>query len=317
MKCKFGLVILVCAFAVANLRCTVLADEASRYPRLGVYDPHRLLKDEKSIAIEHTFVYWQRFSPEQYQTFAKSAAERSREVMVTVEPWTRADNWTRGRETLLDDIINGGFDKEIGSVCRAVGASGSPVMVTWGHEMDEQEGRYPWANQNPEKYKKAFHYFVDHCRPLAPHARFGWTPKGEETLGAYYPSDDYVDFIGLKLFDLQAWNQDHQDWRSFEDKFDALHKQVASFGKPIVLAEFGVEGDDGFRQAALECALERIGAFDHLEAIVYFNDRETWRWPRQYGHPDWRIASGEFFECRPQYISTLMAPMSGLFSPVE
>ncbi|RDI50227.1 glycoside hydrolase family 26 protein [Microvirga subterranea] len=306
MRLEFSLVALACVLAAANMEwSSAQADGAPGLPKLGVYDPHRLLKDEKNIGIEHTFVYWQQFDPEQYRAFAAGAARRSRDIMVTVEPWTRADNWKDGHSTLLSDVLSGGFDKEIKTVCQAIGASKVPSMVSWGHEMDETEGRFPWANQDPETYQKAYRYFVDQCRPLAPNARFGWTPKGEQNLGAYYPGDTYVEFVGLTLFDVQAWNRDHGDRRTFEEKFSALHTRVAGYGKPIVLAEFGVEGDDDYREAWLSCAQERIGKFANMEAIVYFNARETWRWPKSYGQPDWRITDGDFFRCKPKAVSAL------------
>jgi beta-mannanase len=315
MRLEFSLVALACLLVSANVQWTAQADGAPPHPKLGVYDPHRLLKDENNIAIEHTFLYWQHFDPEQYRTFAASAGRRGRQVMVTVEPWTRAENWKDGRATLLTEILDGGFDKEIRSVCQAIGASENPVMVSWGHEMDETEGRFPWANQDADQYQKAYRYFVDQCRPLASNARFGWTPKGEENLGVYYPGDGYVDFVGLTLFDVQAWNRDHGDRRSFEEKFGALHARVAAYGKPIVLAEFGVEGDDAYKEAWLACAQERIGKFANVEALVYFNDRETWRWPKPYGQPDWRIADADFFQCRPKALSALTPETVGLPAP--
>jgi beta-mannanase len=305
MKLELGLVALACVLLSANVQWSAQADGASAHPKLGAYDPHHLLKDERGISIEHTFIYWQEFDSGQFKTFASSAMQRGRQLMVTVEPWTRAANWKDGRESLLSDVLQGAFDNEIKSICHAIGAAAGPVMVSWGHEMDEQEGRYPWANQEPEKYKSAYRYFVDQCRPHAPNARFGWTPKGEETMGVYYPGDTYVDFIGLTLFDVQDWNREHRDRRSFEEKFGALHAHVVGYGKPIVLAEFGVKGDDEYRETWLSCAQERLAKFERVEALVYFNDRETWRWPKPYGHPDWRIKSSDILQCRPRVMSAL------------
>jgi endoglucanase len=305
MKLELGLVALACVLLSANVQWSAQADGAPAHPKLGAYDPHHILKDERDISIEHTFVYWQVFDSDQFKTFAANAVQRGRQIMVTIEPWTRAPNWKDGRESLLSDVLNGAFDKEIKSICHAIGTTAAPVTVSWGHEMDEQEGRYPWANHEPETYKSAYRYFVDQCKPHAPNARFGWTPKGEETMGAYYPGDTYVDFVGLTLFDVQAWNRDHQDWRSFEEKFGSLHSRVVDYGKPIVLAEFGVKGDDEYHEAWLSCAQQRLGKFDRVEAIVYFNDRETWRWPKPYGQPDWRIANSDVFRCRPREISAL------------
>jgi beta-mannanase len=311
MRVELGVVALACALMAANVQRSAYADRAPDLPKLGAYDPHGLLRNDRDMSIEHVFLYWQAFRADEFQLVAADAADRGRQLMVTVEPWTRAANWTDGRETHLSDILGGGFDGEIDAICGAVGATGRPVMVSWGHEMDEREGRFPWANHDPETYQTAYRYFVDKCRALAPNARFGWTPKGEATLGAYYPGDGYVDFIGLTLFDVEAWNRDHRDWRRLEDKFGTLHSQVAGYDKPVVLAEFGSEGGDAYREGWLACARERIAKFKNVAALVYFNARETWRWPEPYGLPDWRLADGRYFRCDRREAAAPAAPAGG------
>ena len=297
MRVELGVVALACALVAANVHRSAYADKGPDLPKLGAYDPHGLLRNERDVSIEHVFLYWQAFRPDEFQLVAADATDRGRQLMVTLEPWTRAANWTDGRETHLDNILGGGFDGEINAICGQIGAVKRPVMLSWGHEMDEMEGRFPWANHDPEKYQTAYRYFVDKCRPLAPNARFGWTPKGEQTMTAYYPGDTYVDFVGLTLFDHQAWNRDHKDFRPLDDRFGALHDQVSGFDKPVMLVEFGTAGDDAYRGEWLACARERLAKFKKVEGLVYFNARETWRWPEPYGLPDWRLTDGRHFRC--------------------
>ncbi len=303
MRLEIGLAALACILFASNIQRGAQADSSSAVPKLGVYDPHKLLRDDANISLEHTFLYWQNFKPEEYRSFTHDAARRGRQVIVTVEPWTRAQNWKDGSETLLSDVIRGEFDREISAICHEIGASNPPVMVSWGHEMDETQGRFPWANKDPQIFQRAYRHFVDQCRPLAPEARFGWTPKGEATLASYYPGDAYVDFIGLTLFDLEAWNIQQNDPRTFVDKFGALHGQVVDYGKPIVLVEFGVAGTASYEEKVLSCAREKLRKFRHVEALVYFNDRETWHWPEPHKQPDWRIADSRRFECQREFTS--------------
>jgi hypothetical protein len=61
MKLELGLVAFACVLLSANVQWSAQADGASTHPKLGAYDPHHLLKDERSISIEHTFVYWHEF----------------------------------------------------------------------------------------------------------------------------------------------------------------------------------------------------------------------------------------------------------------
>ncbi|WP_052002670.1 glycosyl hydrolase [Microvirga sp. BSC39] len=303
MRLEIGLAALACLLFASNMQRSAQADSASTAPRLGVYDPHKLLRDDERFSLEHTFLYWQNFKPEEYRTLASDAARRGRQVIVTVEPWTRAPNWKDGSETLLTDVIAGEFDREISAICHEIGASGAPVMVSWGHEMDETQGRFPWANKDPELFQKAYRHFVNQCRPHAPEARFGWTPKGEATLASYYPGDAYVDFIGLTLFDLEAWNIEQNDHRTFADKFGALHGQVVNYGKPIVLVEFGVSGTESYEETWLSCAQEKLRRFPQVEALVYFNDQETWHWPEPHKQPDWRITDSRKLGCKREFSS--------------
>src|SRR5690349_2779219 len=126
MKLELGLVVLTCVILSASVQRGAQADGASNRRRLGAYDPHDLLKDERVISREHTFVYWQEFDPAQFKTFASNVMQRGRQLMVTVEPWTRAVNWKDGREALLSDVLKGSFDKEIRSICQAVGTAAGP-----------------------------------------------------------------------------------------------------------------------------------------------------------------------------------------------
>lgn len=316
MKFEFGLVVLACALTAANVMPESGTPRPSDLPKLGVYDPNGLMKKDKRVSIEHVFVDWQTFQPAEFRRIAAAAADGGRDLLVTVEPWTRAANRRDGRETLLANINSGTFDREIATICREIGAAETPVMVSWGHEMDEVEGRFPWANQDPELYKSAYRRFVDGCRTHAPTVRFGWTPKGEETLGAYYPGSQHVDFVGLTLFDSQAWNRDHGEESTFQERFGALHRRVAGYGKPVILAEFGVEGDELYREQALSCVREQLRKFSGVEAVVYFNDQETWSWPAPYGRPDWRVASGRVFQCEDTPASGATGAQAQSDSPV-
>ena len=48
--------------------------------------------------------------------------------------------------------------------------------------MDDDSGRYPWANRQPEQYIATYQYFVDHCRKFAPEARYVWSPQAKRAV---------------------------------------------------------------------------------------------------------------------------------------
>ncbi|EIM29981.1 glycoside hydrolase family 26 protein [Microvirga lotononidis] len=281
--------------AAAGLGLTAIGG-ASLLPRpkpirFGVYDPGRAFANAGNISIEHVFVHWQVFRPDEFRALARYVREQHRQLMVTVEPWTRAENWTDGGDALAYEIIAGKFDREITTICQEFGADGTPVLVRWGHEMDDQSGRYPWADRRPEEYIAAYRYFVDRCRAAAPTARFIWSPKGMPHLARYYPGDAFVDYVGLGLYGYRAWDiHQYGAPQTYQQALETLHERVERFGKPIIVAEVGVSGNTAYRRQWLDSLTKRDGNFLDVEAVVYFNALEPHRWPAPFGSPDWRIS---------------------------
>lgn len=269
---------------------------------LGVYDPHREFAGESDVDIEHIFVYWQALDVQDLKGRLAYARKRDRAMIVTVEPYTKAANWRDGGERLFGDITAGRFDKQIDTVCGAMGDFGGRLLVRWGHEMEDATGRYPWARKDSEGYKSAYRYFVDACRRHVPDAAFVWSPKGEKNLARYYPGDAHVDYVGLAVWGLQAMDRDYFGGRrDFRQTFREKYDRVAGFGKPVLIAELGVSGDAAYRRdwfGSLYDTVSRRREFGLLQGVVYFNDKEPHQWPLGYGAPDWRIKSGWFANAR-------------------
>ncbi|WP_201839012.1 glycoside hydrolase family 26 protein [Microvirga zambiensis] len=259
--------------------------------RFGVYDPGRAFANAGNISIEHVFVHWQVFKPDEFRSLARYAREQRRQLMVTVEPWTRAENWTDGGNALAYEIIAGKFDHEITTICQEFVDAEAPVLVRWGHEMDDQSGRYPWANRRPEEYISAYRYFVDRCRASAPTARFIWSPKGMPHLARYYPGDSFVDYVGLGLYGYRAWDiHQYGAAQTYQQALETLHGRIERFGKPIIVAEVGVSGNTTYRRQWLDSLTRRDARFPDVDAVVYFNAPEPHHWPPPFGSPDWRIS---------------------------
>jgi beta-mannanase len=264
---------------------------------LGAYDPHDLLRESDRSHIEHVFVYWQAVDEPMLAAKMRLAKMKGRMLMVTVEPYTKAANWRDGGSHLFADIVNGGFDQEIAAVCGAVANHQGAYWIRWGHEMEQPTDRYPWARGDAQGYIAAYRYFVDECRRIAPRARFVWSPKGEGALPAYYPGDDYVDLIGVSVWGLERWDRERYGRpRTFAEAFDEKYRRVEKFGKPVIIAEFGVAGRKRYRQDWIsEISALSTGPrpFPLLSGIVYFYDKEPHYWPGGHGSPDWRAAAAE------------------------
>lgn len=262
-------------------------------PKIGVYDPHAAFAETGGIDLEHVFVYWQALDRPAFEAGMERARAQGRALMVTVEPYTRAPDWRAGGENLFSDIVRGEFAHEIETICGALGEFPNPVLIRWGHEMENPTGRYPWARHDASGYRAAFRHVVDACRRHAPDAAFVWSPIGEPNLGDYWPGDAHVDLVGVSLWGLQAYDRRFFGGdRDFPATFTEKYDRVAGFGKPVIIAELGVSGDARYRERWLRSLHETIGAgqrFGRLAAIVLFNDREPHHWPLGLGSPDWRV----------------------------
>jgi beta-mannanase len=102
-----------------------------------------------------------------------------------------------------------------------------------------------------------------------------------------------VDFIGLPIFGLQQFDQDHfgRD-RSFSEVLQRKYDLVSAFHPPVVVVELGYEGDLNYVRDWAESVAIPHPAFPKLVGVVYFNDKEVYPWPDGYGYPDWRVVRG-------------------------
>lgn len=258
----------------------------------GAYDPHGDYANDPNSKIEHLFLPWEDVDLGSLAMADVYALERGRSLLITVEPWSWARDWRVAPDDLLRGILAGRYDSNMTAVCSAAAKLKSPVTIRWAQEMDDKTGQFTWSYWKPEDYIKAYRHVVDVCRKDLPSAQYMWSPKGDEDLKAFYPGDDYVDTIGLSVFGYQPYDEltVGRD-TTFVERTKPGYDLAKDFGKPIVIAELGYEGKDDYVRAwALE-ANQPHDEFPDLTAVVYFNDREVYPWPRNVGRPDWRVAN--------------------------
>lgn len=260
----------------------------------GVYDPNGDYSDVDGISIEHLFLPWEDVFLPSLAEAESYAAERGRSLLVTIEPWT----WTRDERNspvvLQAGIAAGTYDDTMRTVCTALGSLERPVTIRWAQEMDDDTGQFIWAGWEPSAYVAAYRRMIDICRDAAPDARFMWSPLGFEDMAEYYPGDDYVDIVGLSVFSLGPWEkQILGEELSFDDIFAPRYERALQFGKPIMVAELGYVGD-AEHIAMWDADVRTKGEqYPELVAVVYFNQREVYPWPDDFGLPDWRRTANE------------------------
>jgi len=199
----------------------------------------------------------------------------------------------------LDEILAGNWDSYLQTFGQSVNQFGHPVMLRFGHEFNGDW--YPWSYDNGNlngniasaaKWVQAYKYVHDKVVAAgATNAIWLWSPnagnggKNAQDITAYYPGDNYVDWIAVDGYNWgtsQSWSS----WQSFSDVFGSVYtKLVANYpGKPIMLGEFGSSStgetaghdkvtwiNDLFTQLKTN--------FPHIKAFTWFNvNKETdWR----------------------------------------
>ena len=260
--------------------------------KFGVYDPEGSFSDRGNVAIEHLFLPWEDVELETMYQADDYARARGRTLLVTVEPWTWSRDERNTPEFLKAGILSGSYDQNMVLICQILNELKSPVTVRWGHEMDDKTGQFIWSGWAPRTYITAYRRMIDVCREHAPQAKFMWSPFGEKNLKSYYPGDNYVDIVGLTVFGLQRYDNDkfgHD--RTFAEILQPGYELADDFGKPICVAELGYVGDSAYVNKWNQMVSSKDPRFPDLVCNVYFNQKEVYPWPENYGLPDWRVES--------------------------
>jgi len=258
----------------------------------GAYDPHGDFSSERRASIEHIFMPWEDVDLADLQLADAYALERGRTLLITVEPWSWSVDFRIDPAILLDGILAGRYDANITAICSSASGLKSPVNIRWGQEMEDSSGYFPWARWAPKDFIAAYQRFVTECRKHLPDAKYVWSPKGGKTLADYYPGDEYVDEIGLSVFGYQPYdNAAFGGERTFAQALEPGYRLAEGFGKPIIVAELGYEGDLDYVTRWAQAVATRHSEFPRLTTVVYFNTRETHPWPLNMGRPNWRIGS--------------------------
>ncbi len=181
----------------------------------------------------------------------------------------------------LRDIVAGTYDAYVRKWARAARQVKSPIILRWGHEMNDPY-RYPWGPQNNDI--KEFVAAYRHVHSLfeeekARNVLWAWSPHpAYGHFREYYPGDSVVDFVAVGTLNygtVASWSR----WWSFDQIFGAYYPGLSAFGKPIILSEFNSLSVGGSRSKWFADAMTSMPAKYPLVRMVLFfhfdNDQTT------------------------------------------
>ena len=206
--------------------------------------------------------------------------------MITWEPWLADFESGRHPGLPLRDardhhglahVASGMYDFYIDAWAAAAARFGKPMMVRFGHEMNDPY-RYPWGPQNntKEEYITAWRRVVERFRAAgATNVVWVWSPHvAYEYWDLYYPGDGYVDWVAtgvLNFGPIAQWSK----WWTVAEIFGTKYERLASFGKPVMIAEFGSLAVGGDRAEWYRQALDSLPTrYPAVRALVFFQTRD-------------------------------------------
>ena len=203
--------------------------------------------------------------------------------VVTWEPWLSDFSSDRHPQIPLRDqrdrhgmaaVASGEYDFYINAWAADAARFGKPLFIRLGHEMNDPY-RYPWGPQNNTntEYIAAWRHVVDRFRHSgARNVIWVWSPHvAYEYWETYYPGDDYVDWVAtgaLNFGPIAQWSR----WWSFREIFGQKYAKLASFGKPVMVAEFGSLAVGGNRAGWYRDALDSLTTeYPQVHSVMFFN----------------------------------------------
>lgn len=120
--------------------------------------------------------------------------------------------------------------------------SGCQFLLRFANEMNEVST--PWYTEDYNKYIETFRNVATVFKEYAPSVGIVWAPNffPQNNIDRYYPGDEYVDYVGLSVY--EEYNTDNDPLGEGKDRdhwiniLDGVYERYAD-RKPIIVAEGG------------------------------------------------------------------------------
>jgi hypothetical protein len=138
----------------------------------------------------------------------------------------------------LEDVQDDAYLREF---AKAAKESGVPIFLRYASEMNGSWAKY---SGSPEKYIEKWRLVHQVMQEEAPNVAMVWTVFSfpEQSIKSYYPGDDYVDWVGVNVYNVVYHNNELNSLGDNEDPLKLLNYVYNTFSarKPIQISEFGV-----------------------------------------------------------------------------
>lgn len=219
--------------------------------------------------------------------------------MITWEPWLNSfKSDLKDNKQVFELISDGYFDTFITDFAIKLRQLDRPVFLRFAHEFDNPF--YPWYQEGenaPSQFKKAWiHTYEIIKRSGAENVIWIWNPWKPENVVAYYPGEEFVDWIGVNILNYGNLNQDKK-WHSFTELYEPFHKEFQNLPlTPVIISEFGSLKEAANQKEWINNAFSSFESeFNEIKSVIFFNSKVDNNWPEglQNGNLDWTISTNE------------------------
>ncbi len=139
----------------------------------------------------------------------------------------------------LNEVVDGDY---IRNWAREARRSGAMILLRWASEMN---GNWVAWNGDPQIYIEKFKLIHDIMKEEAPNVAMVWAPNDipndpnvpKFSIPAYYPGDDYVDWVGIDFYGVYYYENGTPERTDPREKLKVVY-DVYSSKKPIIICEW-------------------------------------------------------------------------------
>lgn len=239
-----------------------LIDNSSKY--IGVYaeDPKEVDVFEDSLQILAWFDTFNRVSSTK---MSMCLDEHKYIAFITLEP----------DDIPLREIAKGKHDEKIINYLKLLSEGEriyTELFVRFAHEMEMRPGYeswYSWQTHDADGYINAWRHLVSLGKEYAPNVKWVWSPnRADKYTKAYYPGDEYVDYVGLTL------NNTRKSYKTFGKFYEKLGKKenLEAYNKPIILGEIAEHClDDKQKNDYIASVFDYLKTSTNIVGVVFLN----------------------------------------------
>ncbi|GAB3537274.1 hypothetical protein GCM10027443_29940 [Pontibacter brevis] len=166
-------------------------------PVLGVYGLPQHFPAAEANRIQHYTLKWEDKGDLTLTEALQSSLSESQPTLLTIEMFARG--FSGSYRSKLKAVAKGRFDIKIRQIASIMSKRQRTTYVRWNPEMEVPVKQFPWQNQSPELYIKAFRHFARVWKATAPDTKIVWGPAGYPGALEWWRGEDVVDFTSITL----------------------------------------------------------------------------------------------------------------------